>query len=217
MNSVTFGVIGFAKIAKEHVIPAIQNGRNCNVYAIASRGKNTDLLQYAKKHGISKVYESYEELLQDKNIDAIYNPLPNHMHVDWSMKAIEHGKHVLCEKPLGLNVKNIQPLVAQAKQHPSLKVMEAFMYRFHPQWIKVLALVEEGRIGKVKHIETVFSYYNDAPENIRNKKEYGGGALYDIGCYGISVARTILKENPKKAIGTFLVDKIFKTDTMCTA
>ena len=217
MNSVKFGIIGFAKIARERVIPAIQNGQNCEVYAIASRKKSKALLDYATKHGISHVYDNYEELLQDKQVTAVYNPLPNHIHVDWSIKAMQFGKHVLCEKPFGLHEEDIKNIIKQIKKYPSLKVMEAFMYRFHPQWTKVVALIEEGKIGEVKHVETVFSYYNTDPNNIRNKKDYGGGALYDIGCYGVSVARFILKENPKKVKGLFNVDKIFNTDTVCTA
>lgn len=203
MQTLRWGVLSTAKIGRTKVIPAIQTSRHGNVVAIGSRNQ-ASARQVADELGIARAYGSYEELLADPEIDAIYNPLPNHLHVPWSIKALEAGKHVLCEKPLGLDAADIQPLLDAAARHPHLKVMEAFMYRFHPQWQKAHALVINGAIGQVRHIHSHFAYNNREPENIRNNAAMGGGALMDIGCYCISLARYLFESEPLRVLGQIM-------------
>jgi predicted dehydrogenase len=155
----------------------------------------------AKQLNIEKAYGSYDALLADADVDAVYVPLPNHLHVPWSLRAIEAGKHVLCEKPIGMSAAEAIQLTDAASAHPELKVMEAFMYRFHPQWQTARRLVNDGRIGELRTIHTDFSYFNDDPHNIRNKLETGGGALMDIGCYPISLSRFIFDAEPISVFG----------------
>lgn len=200
MQKLRWGVLSSAKIAREKVIPAIQSSLHGEVVAIASRTQE-GADQTAKELGIKYAYGSYEALLADPTIDAIYNPLPNHLHVPWSIKAIEAGKHVLCEKPLGLNAADVEKLMTVTQQHPHLKVMEAFMYRFHPQWKTVKQLVRNGRIGQVRNIQSYFAYNNHDTNNIRNNADWGGGALMDIGCYCISLSRFIYDEEPLRVLG----------------
>lgn len=200
MTKLRWGVLSSARIARTKVIPAIQTSFTGEVVAIASRDAQS-AAAVAKELGIKKAYGSYEALLADPEIDAIYNPLPNHLHVPWSIAAIKAGKHVLCEKPLGLNLADIQPLLDAAKQHPQLKVMEAFMYRFHPQWQTALQLVQSGAIGQVRSIHSHFAYNNRDESNIRNVLEWGGGALMDIGCYCISLSRFLYGEEPLRVMG----------------
>ena len=200
MQKLRWGVLSSAKIGREKVIPAIQISKLGEVVAIASRTQESADLA-AKELGIARAHGSYEALLADPNVDAIYNPLPNHLHVPWSIKAIEAGKHVLCEKPLGLDVADTEKLIKFAEQHPKVHVMEAFMYRFHPQWKIVVNLVREGRIGKIRSVQSNFSYNNHEADNIRNRVDWGGGALLDIGCYCISLSRLIFNEEPSRVVG----------------
>lgn len=200
MQKLRWGVLSTAKIGREKVIPALQASQHNKVVAICSRNL-PNAQANAAQLGIARAYGSYEELLADPEIDAIYNPLPNHLHVEWSIKALQAGKHVLCEKPLGLNTADAQRLVDAARAHPHLKVMEAFMYRFHPQWQLVKKLIDEGRIGKVYAVHSHFSYNNREPDNIRNKIEWGGGALLDVGCYSISLSRWLFNEEPAQVLG----------------
>ena len=215
MKKVRWGVLSSAKIGLEKVIPAMQKGEYCEITAMASqnleRGKAA-----AAQLGIPQAYGSYEELLADDNIDAVYIPLPNHLHVPWTKKALEAGKHVLCEKPIGLNTAEAEDLLACAKKHSQLKVMEAFMYRHHPQWLKAQQLVNEGKIGNLLNIHSFFSYYNADPANIRNMAEIGGGGLMDIGCYCISLARFIFNSEPQRVLGKMEYDPEFKTDRLCS-
>ena len=215
-SKLRWGILSTAKIGVQKVIPAMQKGQYSQVDAIASRdlGKANTI---ADQLNIAKRYGSYEELLGDPDIDAIYNPLPNHMHVYWTIKAMEAGKHVLCEKPIGMNTKETQALIEATRKLPQLKVMEAFMYRFHPQWEKALELVTNGTIGEVKTLQSFFSYYNIDPKNIRNKADVGGGALMDIGCYCISFPRFIFREEPSKIIGEMDFDPVMKTDRLSSA
>ncbi len=215
MNKVRWGILGTAKIGREKVIPAMQQGEFCDVIAIASRNKNA-ADEVAKKLNISKAYGTYEELLNDKEIDAIYIPLPNNMHVEWAIKCLEADKHVLCEKPIGLTSQQTQQLFDAAKQKPHLKIMEAFMYRFHPQWQHTKKLVDDGRIGELKTIQSFFSYYNVDPDNIRNKKDAGGGGMMDIGCYCISLSRFIFNKEPEKVLGIVEFDPQTKTDRIAS-
>ena len=197
MDKIRWGVLSTAKIAREHVIPAIAKSNRSVIAAIASRDAARGKA-FAEELCIPTAYGSYEELLADPNIDAIYNPLPNHMHVPWSLRVLQAGKHLLCEKPIGMNVAEAEQLAEAAAARPELKVMEAFMYRHHPQWQTTRQLVQRGKIGRLRTIQTFFSYFNDDLTNIRNQREAGGGALMDIGCYGISLARFIFDAEPHR-------------------
>ncbi len=205
MKKIRWGILSTAKIGVDKVIPAIQNSPYSEVIAISSRNQE-QAKRVAQKLQIDKAYGSYESMLQDPEIDAIYNPLPNNLHVAWTIKAMQAGKHVLCEKPVGMNADEAILLEETTKKYPQLKVMEAFMYRFHPQWIKTLELVTTGAIGEVKTLQAFFSYHNTNPENIRNKPEVGGGALMDIGCYCVSFPRFIFNEEPSEAIANMDFD-----------
>ena len=200
MEKVRWGILSTAKIGREKVIPAIQHGELCEVVAIASRQKE-DAEKEAVRLNIPKAYASYEELLADSDIDAVYIPLPNHLHIEWTIKAMQAGKHVLCEKPIGLSSAEAEKLFETSKQYPKVKVMEAFMYRFHPQWVKAKDLIKEGKIGELKTIHSFFSYYNADPTNIRNQRDKGGGGMMDIGCYNISLSRFIFNDEPTKVLG----------------
>lgn len=213
MDKVRWGILSTAKIAVKNVIPAMQQGRFSEVKAIASRNKEK-AENIAEELGIDMTFGSYEELLESKDIDAVYNPLPNHLHVSWSIKALKADKHVLCEKPLALSYTEAQQLLFEAQKHPKLKVMEAFMYRHHPRWTKVQQLVQDGAIGELKTVQSFFSYYNDDPENIRNKPEMGGGSLMDIGCYCISVPRFLFGEEPNRVLGSMEMDPDLYIDRM---
>ena len=212
-KKIRFGVLGAASIAVESVIPAIQKSNFTEITAIASRDiKKAKAV--SQKLNIEKFYGSYEELLADKEIDAIYNPLPNHLHVPWSVKALEAGKHVLCEKPIALNAAQAEELLFASKKFPDLKITEAFMYRFHPQWIKTKELIAAGKIGELQTIQTFFSYFDDNPESIVNIKEFGGGAMPDIGCYPVSLSRYIFNEEPKKVLAHIIKDPVFDVDIL---
>lgn len=200
MSKIRWGVLSTAKIGREKVIPGTQRSQFSTVVAIASR----DLARAkatAAQLGIERAYGSYQELLSDKNVDAVYIPLPNHLHVPWSQRALKAGKHVLCEKPIGLSVAEAEQLAGAAAARPKLKIMEAFMYRFHPQWLKARQFVREGRIGQLRTIQAFFSYFNDDAANIRNQRDMGGGALLDIGCYPISLSRFIFDAEPERVLG----------------
>ena len=215
MSKVRWGVLGTAKIAVEKVIPAMQQSQHCLIHGIASRSPD-NARAAAGKLGIAKAYGSYEELLADPEIDAVYIPLPNHLHVEWSIKAIEAGKHVLCEKPVGLTAGEGERLLEAANKHPRLKVMEAFMYRHHPQWQLAKRLVDEGRVGELRTIQSFFSYYNRDPNNIRNQAGIGGGGLMDIGCYSISLSRFIFEAEPRRVFGVVEYDAEFGTDRLAS-
>ena len=182
MSKIRWGVLSTARIGTKTVIPAMQLGEHCTVTAIASR-QLKKAQAAAGQLGIEKAYGSYEELLADPDIDAVYIPLPNHLHIPWTIKALNADKHVLCEKPIGLSADEAQALLDAAKKFPRLKVMEAFMYRHHPQWQWAKQKVTQGKIGELRTIQSFFSYYNANPDNIRNKADIGGGGLMDIGCY----------------------------------
>lgn len=216
MSKIRWGILSTAKIGTDKVIPAMQKGQYSTVTAIASRNLDRAKAE-AQRLGIAKAYGSYEELLADPDIDAVYNPLPNHLHVPWSIKAIEAGKHVLCEKPIALTAAEGQELVDAAKSHPNLKVMEAFMYRHHPQWQTAKKIVAEGGVGELRTINTLFSYYNPDPTNIRNMADIGGGGLMDIGCYAISLARFIFEAEPQRVFGIVEFDPNFNTDRLASA
>ena len=203
MKKVTWGILSTANIGVKRVIPAIMAGERGVVAAIASRdGERAATV--ANNLGIARSYGSYQALLDDPEIDAIYNPLPNHLHVEWTVKALEAGKDVLCEKPIALNAKQAAALV-EARDRTGRQVIEAFMVRFHPQWQRTRELVRSGRIGHVGTIQSAFLFTALDPRNVRNQVEIGGGALYDVGCYPIVTARYIFGAEPDRAIG--LVDR----------
>jgi predicted dehydrogenase len=214
-TKVKWGVIGVAGIATEKVIPAMQRGEWSEVVAIASRDVER-AEQAAEQLGIGKAYGSYEKLLADPDIEAIYNPLPNHLHVPWSIKAAEAGKHVLCEKPISLTVKEARSLL-EARDRTGVKIGEAFMVRTHPQWRKVLELIAAGRIGTVQSVIGYFSYNNRDLKNIRNILQYGGGGLMDIGCYLIYTSRLVFGEEPRRVCGLVRYDPDTQTDVMTSA
>lgn len=212
-RKIKWGILSTAKIGMIKVIPAMQKGQYCEIKAIASR-EPAKAKDAAFKLGIDKSYGSYEDLLNDPEIEAIYNPLPNHLHVPWSIKALEAGKHVLCEKPIGLSAGEAEQLLEVSKNFPRLKIMEAFMYRLHPQWRKARSLVKDGAIGQLKTIQSFFSYYNVDVNNIRNQADIGGGGLMDIGCYCISLSRFIFNGEPYKVGGIIDYDPEMKTDRL---
>lgn len=216
MSKIRWGVLSTAKIARLHTIPAIQSSNLGEVLAIASREPQHAREQAEQLH-IPRSYGSYEALLADPDIDAVYNPMPNHLHVPWSIKALEAGKHVLVEKPAGLSVADLEPLLACAERHPELLLMEAFMYRFHPQWQQAKQLCDEGAIGTVRTIQCNFSYNNRDANNIRNSLAMGGGALMDIGCYGVSLARYILNAEPTRVLGHMNNLGQYQVDCISTA
>jgi predicted dehydrogenase len=215
MSKVRWGILSTARIGTAKVIPAMQAGANCDIVAIASRSLEKAQATAARL-GIPRAYGSYEALLADPEIDAVYNPLPNHLHVPWSVKALEAGKHVLCEKPIALTAAEAQELLEAAHKRPELKVMEAFMYRHHPQWQRARRLVAEGRIGELRTIQSFFSYHNVDPHNIRNIAAMGGGGLMDIGCYCISLSRFIFDAEPQRVVGIFEYDPVFETDRLAS-
>jgi predicted dehydrogenase len=210
-----WGVLSTANIGVKKVIPGMQRGTLTSVDAIASR----DL---AKAHkaanalGIAKAYGSYEELLADPDLDAIYNPLPNQLHVPWTIKAAEAGKHVLCEKPLSMTLAEAESLLA-VRARTGVKIGEAFMIRSYPQWLRVRELLDEKRIGELRSIAGFFSYSNRDPANIRNQVETGGGALMDIGCYLIHAARYAFGAMPARVVGLIDRDPKMKIDRLTSA
>jgi predicted dehydrogenase len=205
-------VLGCASIAAKAVIPAIQSSRLGRVAAIASRDLNK-AKEMAARFGIAKAYGSYEDLLADPAIDAVYNPLPNHLHVSLTIRALEQGKPVLCEKPVALDAAEARMLLA-AQKAAGLPVAEAFMVRHHPQWKKARALVAKGRLGDVRAVQTIFSYYLDDPLNVRNQPDIGGGGLFDVGCYAINTARFLFDAEPMRAIALMERDPVFGTDRL---
>jgi predicted dehydrogenase len=204
-----FGVLSTANIGVKKVIPAMQQGELTIVTAIASRDFDK-ARETATKLGIAKAYGAYEDLLADPNIDAIYNPLPNQLHVPWTTMAAEAGKHVLCEKPLSMTVVEAKTLL-DVRARTGVKISEAFMIRSAPQWLRVRQLIDEGRIGELRAVAGVYSYFNINPDNIRNKVETGGGGLYDIGCYLVQASRYAFQRQPQRVVA--LVDRDAQTGT----
>ena len=206
-----WGILSTAKIAREKLIPAINASSMNEVVAVASRTEE-QATAFAAEHGLPLAFADYQHLLVSKDVDVIYNPLPNHLHIPWTIKAIEAGKHVLCEKPIGLNVEDTQKLMNVVGRHPSIKVMEAFMYRFHPQWPLARDLIIDGKIGKINSIDTVFTYFNRDPKNVRNMLGIGGGGMLDIGCYCISAARYLMGREPERVVAALTMDDDFLVD-----
>jgi predicted dehydrogenase len=216
MRKIRWGILSTANIGVAKVIPAMQRGELCEIVAIASRSQEKADAA-ARKLGIPTAYGSYEELLADPSIEAVYNPMPNHLHVPWAIRALEAGKHVLCEKPIALTSAEAATLLDAAQRYPQLKVMEAFMYRHHPQWVRARDLVQSGAIGELRTIHSFFSYFLDDPTNVRNMADIGGGGLMDIGCYNISLSRFIFGAEPRRVCGIVDYDPQFHTDRLASA
>ena len=214
-RKVKWGVLGAASIAVRKVIPGMQQSEYCEVAAIASRDLSK-ARSAAASLKIGKAYGSYEELLADPEIEAVYNPLPNHLHVPWSIKAMEAGKHVLCEKPIALNAAEAKTLMP-VRDRAGVKIGEAFMVKTHPQWLLTKELILEGRIGDLRAIVGVFSYFNRDAKNVRNKPEWGGGGLMDIGCYPITMSRFMYGAEPLRVSGVLERDPEFGTDRLASA
>ncbi len=212
MNKVRWGVLGAAKIATKKVIPAMQRGEASEIVAIASRNVEKARMAAAEL-GIPRAHGSYEELLADPEVEAIYNPLPNHLHVPWSIRAAEAGKHVLCEKPIALSVDEARQLIA-VRDRTGMRIGEAFMVRSHPQWLRARELANNGSIGELRAVMTAFSYFNRDPANIRNVAEWGGGGLMDIGCYAVQVARFLFRKEPSRVMGLFDRDPDMQVDRL---
>lgn len=211
MEKVRWGLLSTSRFAQKSILPALAVSERNEMVALASRSPEIGA-EVAAKWQIPTVHSSYEALLADPNIEAVYIPLPNHLHLPYAQKALAAGKHVLCEKPIGLNAQEAQALQQTAMQYPHLKVMEAFMYRFHPQWQQAKQWVVEGKIGALKQVTIFFSYMNTDSQNVRNVPHYGGGGLLDIGCYAISAARWLFDSPPKRVMAWLDLDPLFKTD-----
>ena len=214
MTKVRWGVLSTAGIGVEKVIPAMQRAELCDVVAIASRDESR-ASGVAQSLGIPHAYGSYEELLADPDIDAVYNPLPNHIHAEWTLRAARSGKHVLCEKPLAMDAAEAERVVEGCREAGVL-LMEAFMYRLHPQWVRVRELVQQGRLGDLMAIQSFFSYRNVDPTNIRNIPEFGGGSLMDVGCYPINVSRMMFGGEPDRVEAVMYRDPAFGTDVLAS-
>ena len=212
LGHVRWGILGVARIATTKVIPAMQKSALSRVDAIASRD-GVKARDAAAALRIPKAYASYEELLADADIDAVYIPLPNHLHVPWTIRAAEAGKHVLCEKPVAITAADAEELI-EVRDRTGVLIEEAFMVRTHPQWLRARDIVRSGRIGPVRSIAGTFSYFNDDAGNVRNVSAYGGGALLDIGCYLVNTARMIFEQEPRRVCALVEQDPVFGTDRL---
>lgn len=215
MRKLAWGVLSTAKIAREKVIPPMRKGQRTTVVALASRDLGR-AVQVAGRLGIPRAHGSYEALLADPEVEAIYNPLPNHLHVEWSRRAAEAGKHVLCEKPIGITAEAALELI-RVRDRTGVRIQEAFMVRTHPQWLMARELVQAGRIGTLRAISGHFSYFNDDPANVRNQAEIGGGGLLDIGCYPITTSRFVTGQEPRRVAALIEHDPVLRTDRLGSA
>ena len=209
---VRWGVIGCADIAVKKVIPAMLGSDLSQVTAIASRSQERAAAT-ARSLGIPRAYGSYRDLLDDPDIEAVYIPLPNHLHHEWAIAAAEAGKHVLCEKPLSTSSDLAREMVVAAERS-GVNLMEAFMYRLHPLWVEVRRLIAEGAVGELRSVQSFFSYHNVDPNDIRNKVDAGGGSLFDIGCYPVNVARMLFEAEPTEVMAAIRRDPSFGTDVL---
>ncbi len=215
IEKVRWGILGVASIALRRVIPAMQKSDWSEIAAIASRDRGK-AGEAARKFGIPRAYGSYEELLADPDIEAIYNPLPNNLHVPWSITATQAGKHVLCEKPISMSAMEARRLL-EARDRAGVKISEAFMVRTHPRWLRTRDLIRSGRIGNLLLVSGLFSYLNRDPNNIRNSREYGGGALLDLGCYPVTLSRFLFGQEPTRVMGSLERDPAMGTDRLTSA
>ena len=215
LAKIRWGVLGAANIAVKKVIPGMQKGTRSEVTAIASRDLSR-AREAAAILGVPKAYGSYEELLSDPEIDAIYNPLPNHLHVPLSIRAAEAGKHVLCEKPISITAEEVLDLI-EVRNKTGVKIGEAFMVRTHPQWLRAREIVRGGEIGQLQAIMSAFSYFNRDPKNIRNVLKFGGGGVMDIGCYPITMSRFLFEREPAQVAGLIDRDPETRIDRLSSA
>ena len=215
MKPVRWGVLGIGKHFVQRVLPPLRASSLVEVAAVASRDP-ARARETAGRFGIPAAYGSYEDLVADRGLEAVFIALPNHLHAEWLRKCAEAGKHVLCEKPLAMDAGQAQACLEHCRLR-GVRLMEAFMYRFHPQWRRVLELVRAGEIGAVRAVHTGFGYFNTQPGNIRNLLESGGGALRDIGCYAVSVARWLFQAEPRRVVSLVSRDPAFKTDALSSA
>ncbi|MBI2775709.1 MAG: Gfo/Idh/MocA family oxidoreductase [Chloroflexi bacterium] len=212
MAEVRWGILSTASIARQKVIPGIQGADRCRVLAIASRDP-ARATEVAREAGIPTAHGSYEALLADPNVDAVYIPLPNHLHADWTIAAARAGKHILCEKPMAMTPADAERMIEVAEAE-GVRLMEAFMYRLHPSWVAVRELVASGRIGRLMAVQSWFSYFNDDPANIRNIRAAGGGALYDIGCYSVNLSRMLFGGEPTRVEASIQRDPVSGVDVV---
>ena len=207
-----WGILSTADIARKKVVPGMLKAARCEVVAVGSRD-GAQARQFAAELGIARAHDSYEALLADPEVDAVYIPLPNHLHREWTIAAARAGKHVLCEKPIALTSAQAEEMV-EACDAAGVRLMEAFMYRLHPSWEAVRQLIASGRIGRLQTVQSWFSYYNDDPRNIRNIAEAGGGALMDIGCYTINLSRMLFGAEPERVEAALLRDPDMDIDVL---
>ena len=210
-----WGVLSTAKIGVDKVIPATAAAVRCEVVGIASRDLGRAQVA-ASELGIARAFGSYEDLLADPDVDAVYNPLPNHLHAEWTISAARAGKHILCEKPIATTAADAERMI-QVCEAEGVLLMEAFMYRLHPTWEAVMSLVASGRIGELKTVQSWFSYFNDDPDDIRNLVETGGGALFDIGCYCVNLSRMLFGGEPERVRGSVIRDPVMGIDVLTSA
>jgi len=215
MTTLRWGILSTADIARKKVIPGLLKADRCEVVAIASRDA-AQARRVADGLGIPTAHGSYEALLADPGVDAVYIPLPNYLHAEWTIVAARAGKHVLCEKPLAMTAADAERMVA-ACANEGVRLMEAFMYRLHPSWVAVREIVASGRIGRLIAIQSWFSYYNDDPTNIRNQREAGGGALFDIGCYSVNLSRMLFDAEPSDVRASMAHDADSGVDIVTSA
>ena len=214
MRRLRWGILSTAAIGRTKVIPGIQRAEHCEVVAIASRDRAM-AERVAADLAIPTAHGSYEALLADADVDAVYVPLPNHLHAEWTIAAAEAGKHILCEKPLAMTVRDAERMI-EAAERAGVHLMEAFMYRLHPSWVAARAIVASGRIGRLTAVHSWFSYYNDDPANIRNVLAAGGGALYDIGCYSVNLSRMLFDGEPTRVDAIVVRDPLNGTDVVAS-
>jgi predicted dehydrogenase len=214
-RTVRWGIVSTANIGVEKVIPAIQAASRCEVVAIASRDRDRAETTAASL-GIPRAHGSYDDLVTDPDVDAVYVPLPNHLHAEWTIAAVRAGKHVLCEKPLAMTAADAERMIG-ASETAGVLLMEAFMYRLHPSWEAVRDLVSSGRIGELRAVQSWFSYFNDDPSDIRNTLDVGGGALFDIGCYCVNLSRMLFGSEPLRVQGSVTRDPDMGIDVSTSA
>jgi predicted dehydrogenase len=215
MSKLRWGILSTANIATEKVIPGIRRAGRCEIVAIASREPG-QARRVAERLGIPRAHGTYEALLADPDVDAVYIPLPNHLHAEWAIAAARAGKHVLCEKPLAMTAAEAERMV-EVFEAEGVRLMEAFMYRLHPSWVAVRDLVASGRIGRLVAVQSWFSYYNDDQANIRNIRAAGGGALYDVGCYNVNLSRLLFDAEPTTVQSTITSDPTSGVDIVTSA
>jgi predicted dehydrogenase len=215
MPTLRWGILSTADIARGKVVPGIRKAERCEIVAIASRDAQR-AAQVAAELDIPRAHPSYEALLADPDVDAVYVPLPNHLHAAWSIAAARAGKHVLCEKPLALTSADAQHMIEVARAE-GVHLMEAFMYRLHPSWTAAVDLVRSGRIGRLTSVQSWFSYFNDDATNIRNIHDVGGGALFDIGSYAVNLSRWLFGAEPTGVSAAVVRDQVLGVDVLTSA